>query len=70
MYACARERAHISMRARSQGSTSCSCAEPVKEGRAEDFRRRGNPGDNVKYFISPAFVAALPCSHSPLFEPS
>lgn len=28
----------------------------------------GNPGDNVKYFISP--VAALPRSPSPLFEPS
>ena len=29
----------------------------------------GNPGDNVKYFISPAFVAALLCALSALFEP-
>lgn len=55
---------HIYMCTHSQGSICCSCAEPMKEGRAEDFRRRGNPGDNVKYFISPAFVAALLCSLS------
>lgn len=62
--------AHLHVCTQSQGSTFCSCAEPQKEGRAEDFRRRGNPGDNVKYFISLAFVAALLCLLSALFEPS
>lgn len=39
----------------SQGSTRCTCAQPVKEGSAE--AKKGNPGDNVKYFILP--IAAL-----------
>lgn len=67
VYACACVHLHVCTF--SQGSRCCSCAEPLKEGRA-DFRQWRNPGDNVKYVISLSFVAALLCSLSLLFEPS
>lgn len=61
------EHMHIYMSALSQGSICWKRALAVEEGRAEDFRRKGNPGDNVEYFILP--IAPLLRSVLPLFEP-
>lgn len=64
-------RVHIYMCAHSLGGAHSVVVQSLwKKVEQKTSDEGGNPGDNVKYFISLAFVAALLCLLSALFEPS